>query len=172
MKKEKKNTSSKVNEKQEDIPNSDKEKNEEFPGYPLYPESDDIMSPHHSQSKVPLEEGDDETMNKIPKTVKASSALLSEKPVTLNKKTLPGDADITKEDLKNLGTEELNNDGGADDDLKDRTHPVDMSGEDLDIPGAELDDQDESIGEEDEENNSYSIGGDRHEDLEENTGKE
>lgn len=29
-------------------------------------------------------------------------------------------------------------------------------GEDLDVPGAELDDDDESIGEEDEENNPYS----------------
>jgi len=40
-------------------------------------------------------------------------------------------------------------------------------GEDLDIPGAELDDADESIGEEDEENNYYSLGGENHEDLEE-----
>lgn len=39
---------------------------------------------------------------------------------------------------------------------------------DLDIPGAELDDEDEEIGEEDEENNYYSIGGDRHHDLDEN----
>ena len=38
---------------------------------------------------------------------------------------------------------------------------------DLDIPGAELDDKDEAIGEEDEENNYYSLGGDNHEDLEE-----
>lgn len=38
----------------------------------------------------------------------------------------------------------------------------------LDVPGAELDDADEKIGEEDEENNSYSIGGDRHNDLDEN----
>ena len=37
----------------------------------------------------------------------------------------------------------------------------------LDIPGSELDDPDENIGEEDEENNSYSIGGDDHNDLEE-----
>ena len=36
------------------------------------------------------------------------------------------------------------------------------------IPGAELDDASEDIGEEDEENNYYSIGGDNHEDLEEN----
>lgn len=39
--------------------------------------------------------------------------------------------------------------------------------DDLDVPGAELDDSGESIGEEDEENNYYSIGGDNHNDLEE-----
>ncbi len=42
-------------------------------------------------------------------------------------------------------------------------------GNDLDIPGAELDDDLEEIGEEDEENNYYSIGGDNHNNLEENT---
>jgi hypothetical protein len=44
------------------------------------------------------------------------------------------------------------------------------TGEDLDVPGSELDDTDEIIGEEDEENNYYSLGGDRHEDLEEDNG--
>ncbi len=39
--------------------------------------------------------------------------------------------------------------------------------DDLDIPGAELDDAMEDIGEEDEENNYYSLGGDNHNDLEE-----
>jgi hypothetical protein len=43
----------------------------------------------------------------------------------------------------------------------------DMSGSDLDVPGAELDDELENIGSEDEENNYYSIGGDDHNDLEE-----
>jgi len=38
---------------------------------------------------------------------------------------------------------------------------------DLDIPGSELDDANEEIGEEDEENNYYSLGGDQHENLEE-----
>jgi hypothetical protein len=42
----------------------------------------------------------------------------------------------------------------------------DMSGSDLDIPGAELDDDSESVGSEDEENNYYSLGGDRHNNLE------
>lgn len=39
---------------------------------------------------------------------------------------------------------------------------TDMSGDDLDVPGAELDDKQESIGSEDEENNYYSLGGDNH----------
>jgi hypothetical protein len=34
-------------------------------------------------------------------------------------------------------------------------------GGDLDVPGEELDDMDEDIGEEDEENNYYSLGGDK-----------
>ena len=46
----------------------------------------------------------------------------------------------------------------------------DVSGSDLDIPGAELDDDLEDIGSEDEENNHYSIGGDNHTDLEEDNG--
>jgi hypothetical protein len=36
-----------------------------------------------------------------------------------------------------------------------------MSGNDLDVPGSEEDDGNEELGEEDEENNSYSLGGDR-----------
>jgi hypothetical protein len=42
--------------------------------------------------------------------------------------------------------------------------------EELDIPGSELDDVTEEIGSEDEENNYYSIGGDQHENLEEDKG--
>ena len=37
----------------------------------------------------------------------------------------------------------------------------------LDVPGAELDDAEEVNGEEDEENNYYSLGGDDHNDLDE-----
>lgn len=39
-----------------------------------------------------------------------------------------------------------------------------LTGDDLDVPGEELDDEQEDIGSEDEENNYYSLGGDRHED--------
>ncbi|MFM7022692.1 MAG: hypothetical protein ACKOXB_06905 [Flavobacteriales bacterium] len=47
----------------------------------------------------------------------------------------------------------------------------DVSGGDLDVPGAELDDEMENIGSEDEENNYYSLGGDNHENQEENNGE-
>ncbi len=57
--------------------------------------------------------------------------------------------DVTKE------KSELNYDGSLETDFN------------LDVPGAELDDANEAIGNEDEENNYYSVGGDRHNDLEE-----
>jgi len=47
----------------------------------------------------------------------------------------------------------------------------DKSITDLDVPGSELDDKSEAIGSEDEENNYYSLGGDDHDDLEEDNGE-
>jgi len=52
-------------------------------------------------------------------------------------------------------------------DLNEKDFSDDVSGDDLDVPGSELDDQQESAGSEDEENNHYSLGGDDHNDLEE-----
>ena len=43
----------------------------------------------------------------------------------------------------------------------------DPTGGDLDIPGVDLDYDQENTGDEDEENNFYSLGGDDHDDLEE-----
>jgi hypothetical protein len=42
-----------------------------------------------------------------------------------------------------------------------------LSGSDLDVPGSKLDDDQEKLGNEDEENNYYSLGGDDHNDLDE-----
>jgi hypothetical protein len=42
-----------------------------------------------------------------------------------------------------------------------------LVGSDLDIPGSELDDEQEMLGSEDEENNYYSLGGDDHNKLDE-----
>ena len=71
----------------------------------------------------------------------------------------PEDISKTKETVSNNGT---NNEK----DFKD-----DISGDDLDIPGSELDDEQEVIGNEDEENNYYSLGGDDHENLDEDKGE-
>jgi len=46
-----------------------------------------------------------------------------------------------------------------------------IPGEELDVPGSELDDEQEDIGNEDEENNYYSLGGDGHNDLKEDQGE-
>lgn len=46
-----------------------------------------------------------------------------------------------------------------------------LTGVDLDVPGSELDDAQEDIGSEDEENNYYSLGGDNHNNLDENNSK-
>lgn len=51
---------------------------------------------------------------------------------------------------------------------KEKEFNDDLPGSDLDVPGSELDDKQESIGSEDEENNYYSLGGDDHNDLDEN----
>jgi len=54
--------------------------------------------------------------------------------------------------------------------LNEKDFSDDKSGDDLDVPGSELDDKMERIGSEDEENNYYSLGGDNHNDLEEDKG--
>lgn len=55
--------------------------------------------------------------------------------------------------------------------MNEKSFKDDLVGDDLDVPGSEMDDTDEAIGHEDEENNYYSIGGDNHNSLEENQGE-
>ena len=77
------------------------------------------------------------------------------------------ESDVTEEDIQALGPKDLSMDMGEDEQLlKNRVWPVDMAGKDLDVPGSEGagDVEDEAIGPEDEENDFYSLGGDRHED--------
>ena len=54
------------------------------------------------------------------------------------------------------------------DPLNEESFGEDVSGDDLDVPGADEDDDDEGIGEEDEENNEYSLSknDEDHDDLE------
>ncbi len=52
----------------------------------------------------------------------------------------------------------------SDDTQKEVDSLDEVDGNDLDIPGSELDDKQEKLGSEDEENNYYSLGGDNHDD--------
>lgn len=72
------------------------------------------------------------------------------------------ETDLNPEDLSKNKTP--NEEEGT---LNEKNFQDDMSGNDLDVPGAELDDLQESVGSEDEENNYYSLGGDDHNDLDE-----
>lgn len=80
----------------------------------------------------------------------------------LHKESDINPADITKNKIP----VEINNRS----ELNQKDFEEDMAGGDLDIPGSELDDAQEEIGSEDEENNHYSIGGDNHNNLEEDNG--
>lgn len=93
---------------------------EKLPGYPDYPDSEDLFS-----RGVKLDKLDPD--------------------------------DIISKKSPNLEPDQLN----------EKSFEEDVSGDDLDVPGSELDDNEEAIGSEDEENNYYSLGGDNHNDLEE-----
>ena len=49
----------------------------------------------------------------------------------------------------------------TDEDGEPLNEETEFSGKDLDVPGSEDDDENEEVGSEDEENNSYSIGGEK-----------
>jgi hypothetical protein len=143
---------------------------QDLPGYPHYPADEDIMNPQSGFKKIAADEE------------LANSSRLSGRNV--NERTNPDDttdeteddlqivrgteADVTKDDIALLGARNADQDSG-DDELTGnaRVDATDEEDPDLDVPGADLDDEQESIGEEDEENNYYSLGGDRHESLEE-----
>jgi hypothetical protein len=69
--------------------------------------------------------------------------------------------EIDPEDISKIKNTEMNVSSYGEDDGDNE------SGNELDIPGSELDDDQELIGSEDEENNYYSLGGDDHNDLDE-----
>jgi len=73
-------------------------------------------------------------------------------------------------DEDSLRRAELDNTDDDGEPLNEVTSANAQSGIDLDIPGADEDDADENIGEEDEENNAYSLGGDDNSINEERSG--
>jgi hypothetical protein len=117
-----------------------------FPGYPHYPKSEDAMARDEDSDFV----GPDDELEQGTFRPKADKDIYDPE-LEIVEGT---EADVTEEDL-----EELERDG-----LQDRNfHP-----DDIDVPGSDLDNDMEEIGEEDEENNYYSLGGDDKENLEEN----
>ena len=146
--------------------NKNNKEEKEFPGYPHYPAKDDILNqPGAVRVDIDVENlshSNTQTSSALPdKSVKVPAA--DEEVLPLDDiEIVPGtDADVTEEDLLILGEKDA--DFGRRDELA-------VTGDDLDVPGSEDDDANEDIGEEDEENNYYSLGGDAHEDLEEGKG--
>lgn len=139
---------------------------DKFPGYPHYPASEDITRHSNNNGSVPIN-GENAR--------EAATRLATD-----------NDADVTSDDIVALNAAEQNMDtvdgmnlqrsilDNVDEDgdpLNETSSSIDMTGEDLDVPGSSADDADEAIGEEDEENNYYSLGGDNHEAQEENKGE-
>lgn len=108
------------------------------------------------------EEGDDIFDDNIDEDIKQSAdsnVSPSEKnDLRVSANDMPGD----DENLREAALDNTDEDGTP---LNEGSFKKDISGDDLDIPGADLDDDEESIGEEDEENNDYSLGGDNDESL-------
>ena len=84
--------------------------------------------------------------------------------------TYPASEDIynKSKEVQNIDPENISKTKDAN---NKKNFSSDVSGNDLDVPGSELDDADEKIGSEDEENNYYSIGGDDHSNLDEDKGE-
>ena len=69
---------------------------------------------------------------------------------------------IDENNLRNARMDNVDFEGER---LNERSFGEEKSGRDLDVPGASADNRNEEIGEEDEENNEYSLGGDNHDDV-------
>lgn len=76
----------------------------------------------------------------------------------------PGEEDADA--LRRASLDSTDEDG---DPLNEGSFGEETSGADLDVPGAELDDENEDIGAEDEENNTYSRGGVNNDNMTEGT---
>jgi hypothetical protein len=138
---------------------------EEFPGYPMYAPEEDIMK-RGKRVEGNLDDQSLEEVKEKPAHIPTATEKV-EMPDRIEDLITSDESNLTREDMEALGPKDLSLDMNDDEQLKHRTTPVDFSGKDLDIPGSELDDKSEAIGSEDEENNSYSLGGDNHNDLEE-----
>jgi hypothetical protein len=133
---------------------NNKNEDKKYPGYPHYPDSEDALR----NIKVDDEERDPEddiVMGSEADVSKQDIELLDHAEENMN---TPDDINLIRSGLDNTD---------ADGEPLNEESDGDYAGGELDVPGSDLDDMDEKIGEEDEENNYYSLGGDDKENLEE-----
>lgn len=158
-----------MDSKQEVERSNDNKIDQDFPGYPHYPAKEDMMDKRTDSHRVDMD------VENIPsnRTGVSQRYMEGQDRDRAKEAMIPGPA--TDDDLQlNMGNDaDVNEDDLAalrSTDAEIGT-PQNVSNDDLnrdlDIPGSELDDANEEIGEEDEENNYYSLGGDRHGSLEE-----
>jgi len=135
--------------------NSKKTENtdKDYPGYPHYPAEEDAM---RGKPTGAADEGDENGI------VMGTDADVSKEDLDLLNRA---EQNMDTPDATNLVHAELDNTDEDGDPLNEDEGTY--TGDELDVPGSELDDNDERIGEEDEENNYYSLGGDEKENLEE-----
>ncbi len=107
------------------------------------------------------DEGDEDT-----DLVMGNEADVSEAERTMLKRA---DEDMPDEDDPLLRLAELDKVDNEGDLLNEGSLATDVGGGDLDVSGADLDDDMEAIGEEDEENNDYSLGSDSNDNVTEGT---
>lgn len=156
--------------------NKKDQQEKDFPGYPSYPASDDVTNQAEREDYGTLRKADTNSG-----TGEATEQRANPVPRARNSdETVDPDTDVTPEDIAMLTAADQNRDmddpdeeetllDTTDDDGDPLNEPIGSygaTGADLDVPGSELDEGNEAIGEEDEENNYYSLGGDDKSDLE------
>ncbi|HEX6335025.1 MAG TPA: hypothetical protein VFZ78_12410 [Flavisolibacter sp.] len=161
------NDPSKAMDSKKEVEKSPDEKtDQDFPGYPHYPAREDIMDQRTDTHRVDVDVENLPTRNQTgvsqrfpgPGEGLENPEARTENPDELGIK-MGTEADVNEDDLAVLNAQDA--------EIGTPQNVTNEELQDLDIPGSELDDANENIGEEDEENNYYSLGGDRHEHQEE-----
>lgn len=155
-----------MDSKKEVEQSNDARTDQDFPGYPHYPAKEDIMSQDSGFHKVDMnveEIASGRNATGVNQRFTENRQKIEEPRQPnledVNKWRAP-EQNVTEDELRVLNS--TNDEIGVPQNVDD-----DELNSDLDIPGSELDDENERIGEEDEENNYYSLGGDRQEANEE-----
>ncbi len=121
-----------------------------FPGYPHYPQDEDVMT----SSPLKRTELD---VEKLPERVPVDKTTSNSETETAeaSKKIPRTESDINQDDLAALGPKDADMDMGDDELMSLSGERYDRTGEDLDVPGTELDDENEKT--------YYNLGGDKEE---------